>query len=170
MYVHVDAESMIFGCGTRLNDVTLITEGENDPVAFTAYASRTRDFVLGSIVTFDDVITNVGGHYTTTNSTFVCPRDGIYVFAVSIMSGYERFMYAELRVNDVSTFTVFADEAGGYSAASKSAVVECSAGQRVLVRSPSSTSGQMYSDPDFRYSTFSGFLLVADSNDNSPSK
>ena len=131
-------------------------------MGFTAYASRTRDYTVGSILTFDDVITNVGGHYTTTNSTFVCPRDGVYVFSLSIMAGYGRFMYAELHVNDVGVFTTFADDSSSYSAASKSAVVECLAGQRVLVRSPSSTSGQMYSDPDFRYSTFSGFLLAAD--------
>lgn len=70
-------------------------------------------------------------------------------------------MYAELWVEQTSYFTVFADGNSHYSAASKSAVVDCVAGQQVVVRAPSSASSQMYSDATARYSTFSGFLLQA---------
>ena len=57
-------------------------------MAFTAELSSDRTRTVGSRLSFDDVISNVGNHYSPTHGFFRCPFDGVYVFTVTTHTPY----------------------------------------------------------------------------------
>ena len=129
-------------------------------MAFTAYADTYRYYSSsGDRVEFDGVKTNIGGHFDN-STTFTCPVDGLYYFYFSIMEDSSGDIIGGLEMDNRNIVSVWAETYGdtGYPHSSNSAVVRCTAGQRVYLMCDSS--GDVYSNFK-KYSTFSGFLFSA---------
>ena len=71
-----------------------LPDDETGPVAFTAYAdtgSKTQ-YGDGSIIVFNKVLTNAGGHYNAVTSSFICPWHGLYLMSVNIQGYNDYYM------------------------------------------------------------------------------
>ena len=133
-----------------------LTADLNVHVAFSAFISSGRNIAAssGSIVPFHSVITNTGGAYDGSSSTFIAPVDGDYFFAldVNISKEYNTLI---LYQNDVGT--VWADRDDNVSThLSTNGVLRLKAGDVVTVKHDSTT-GFLESG---RESVFSGFLIA----------
>ena len=53
-------------------------------IGFSAKLSITQSVEMLQIVPFDDVISNFGGHYSTSSYKFTCPLLGAYMFSITI--------------------------------------------------------------------------------------
>ena len=123
-------------------------------MAFTAFNSDRTLHTASEQIEFDGVETNVGGHFNA--STFTCPVDGLYVFSFAILGDYNYNTEVSLRLDGHVVVSGKADRYNNYPHGSNLAVVSCDVGQEVYLQCE--FSGYMYSD-EFRYVTFSGFLL-----------
>ena len=127
-------------------------------VAFTAHASSERYYSSGSLIQFDNVESNVGDHFDN-STTFTCPIDGLYYFYFSIMEDSSGEIIVGLEIDSRNIVSVYAEAyTAEYPHSSNSAVVRCTAGQRVYLRCENS--GEVYSTYR-KFSTFSGFLFSA---------
>ena len=132
-----------------------LTADLNVHVAFSAFIPEGSNIAAssGSIVPFTSVITNTGGAYDSSSSTFTAPVDGDYFFAIdiNISTGYD-----DLRLFQNDVATVWADRDDSVSThLSTNAVLRLKAGDVVSVKQDSS-SGYLEQG---RESVFSGFLI-----------
>ena len=133
-----------------------LTADLNVHVAFSAFISDGPNIPAssGSIVPFHSVITNTGGAYDTSSSTFTTPVDGDYFFAIDINIS-TNYGYLGLYQND--DLKVYADRDDNVSThLSTNAVLRLKAGDVVTVKHHSSTG---FLEPG-RESVFSGFLIA----------
>lgn len=57
---------------------------QENGIAFTVYGSVAAQTFSTASIRFDKVILNVGGHYDSSVGYFVCPKAGLYYFAVTL--------------------------------------------------------------------------------------
>ena len=115
-------------------------------------------FFAGSVVVFDGIISNIGGHFNPDTSSFQCPYDGSYMFSVNFASYRDTFMYVEIYQNDKPHIIALADDLPeAINFASSFVIIPCQAGDKVWIRSP--FGGFMYSTNIDTYSHFSGCML-----------
>ena len=121
----------------------------------------------GGTVPFEGVHLNEGGAYNQTDSTFICPLDGVYFFTVSLHSGNlspESTTGVSLKLDETTLAAVDYNNNNentiGVQCAN-SAVTWCSEGQKVQAVSDLDTS-MMFGFQTDKESTFSGFLLRAE--------
>ncbi|KAK3587201.1 hypothetical protein CHS0354_016897 [Potamilus streckersoni] len=131
-------------------------------VAFSAYLSAAiHNLQIGQLISFDRVALNIGNGFDATTGTFTCPVAGIYFVTVSLMSYLNNELKAELVQDGNNIAGVYT--AGGSSSidnqGSNSVVTRCEAGQKLLVRAFDISGSKIWGHPDYRWSTFSGFLL-----------
>ncbi|XP_061174827.1 uncharacterized protein LOC133183972 [Saccostrea echinata] len=69
--------------------------GDGTVVAFTAYASSSKDYNTEKIV-FNSVITNYGGAYNSGTGIFTSPTDGVYAFTWTHLTHYGRYCHSYL--------------------------------------------------------------------------
>ena len=83
-------------------------QAPQDHVAFYAYmSSTTQSPGKNHALIFDVVKTNVGGGYSPSTGTFVCPSGGLYVFtATALSNGY---IAIDVLVNSVAIGTIYPD-------------------------------------------------------------
>ena len=129
-------------------------------VAFTVYASGSRFYEIGEVVTFDSVLTNEGEHYQTNSSFFICPKDGLYVFSVTVCGNTqsEEFQANIMRENEayVTARAHVTDIDQGLA----TAAMFCGSGERFCVRvQGTGTIGELYASETDRVSTFTGYLI-----------
>ena len=82
--------------GTANGDLTVngalhVTGGVYDGEAVGVMAAKTADQTNAAqyeLITFDTVITNVGGGYDSATSTFTAPYDGLYHFSTVVLSDH----------------------------------------------------------------------------------
>ena len=122
-------------------------------MAFTVALKSTTYFDANNILTFDDIITNIGEHFSNYTSVFLCPYTGIYSFFLAITDDNELvhawiMLENELIVQSRSTNNDVDDQG------SNMAVIECHRGQRVWVQV--TDEGYLRGSRD---TTFSGFLI-----------
>ena len=109
-------------------------------------------------IEFTGILSNIGNHYHVNNSTFTCPRHGIYFFSLNIRPQYSSYVFLELMRDDEFIAEAMSDDQS-YShdqSATVVVVIECEAGQVVWV-----SSGNHYAsvEGDMRNSVFSGYML-----------
>ena len=132
---------------------------ETEPVAFTAWANtgNPTDYISADIIVFNEVLSNVGGHYNTDTSSFICPWDGVYVFSVDVQGYVSDPSHIDLMQNSDYRTRVFNDEISyAYNRGSMTTVLDCERGDVIWIRAGSTCS--IYGGYN-RYTTFSGFLL-----------
>ena len=117
-------------------------------------------------VRFTRVITNIGGHYSTSTGIFTCEYAGIYNFALHILkqSG-SNFAECTIRKNQSTVANAHSDPDGdseiGYLSSSASVVIHMARGDKMDVYCRSSLN-TLHTGYSYMYNSFSGFLLQAD--------
>ena len=116
-------------------------------------------------IRFTHVITNIGGHYSTSTGIFTCVYPGLYYFALHILktSGGD-FAKCRIRKNgsDIVEVLVYPSSTSSskYGGTTNSVVLHLIRGDKVDVAGCTAISTiQVDNDYD---TTFSGFLLKAD--------
>ena len=113
-----------------------------------------------SVVPFPVVVTNIGGGYDPTSGKYTCPVDGVYVFSVSVLSQHSKLGLCSLIVGWDKKTTAYADGRGSsFGHSTNMITTQCNAGQQVWCQSYHDTLHVYVYDSEYRYSTFSGFLL-----------
>ena len=108
--------------------LVFVAGGDVDAVvAFTAYAYNTSYTLDGSVVTFDEILTNIGDAFQADIGRFTCPISGVYVFYSAVTSPDLFFFFADLYRNEEYLITVKADEQGVRQSRNMAAT-ECNAG------------------------------------------
>ena len=126
--------------------------------AFTYRLSADTALQVEELVPFDVELTNQGGHYQTDNSIFICPYDGVYAFAVHILTVHEEFASCDLMIDGTVYVNAWADEYNSFTHSSNMVVHWCSAGSQVYVQA-SGYNGAVIQVRSNIFSSFSGFLL-----------
>ena len=130
---------------------------ETTAVGFTATASGGFTYYSeGGLILFDDVLSNTGGHYNPTTSTFLCPWDGVYVISVNVQ-GYEGDgMIIDIMQNSIELVDMYVAAASNvHSRASTTIVISAARGDAIWVRAGMSN----YIYHGNGYTLFSGHLL-----------
>ena len=125
---------------------------------FTAYEDTTQNVGSGSIIDFPNVHTNIGNHYSTANSIFTCPHDGLYEFHVHIISYADYECEAQIMMNNDIIVTAWAESTNTYSTykqASNHVYINGTVGDEVWIEA---VPCYLYSNSD-NMSTFSGRLI-----------
>ena len=131
----------------------------NEAIGFTAIHGYDASYSNGEVVIFGNVVSNIGNHYSPTNSTFTCPIAGMYMFSVSVLNGvYDSDSEVAIMRDDSILINVLLDESSSddmFNSASAVIVVECDIGQHVYVESIRSSA----IEGNFGTSHFSGALI-----------
>ena len=131
-----------------------------DVVGFTVYADAHAYYDLGELVVFNGVTSNIGGHFQPATSSFLCPVTGVYYFSLSVSNvNDDNSIHAHLMLEDQILSTVRGTAQGSYNQAMNSAIITCERGESVWVQATRYDSQRVYGDPNYRLSSFSGFLV-----------
>ena len=135
-----------------------IEQLEIPKIAFTVRDLERYDGFRGyDVVPFNNVVFNIGGHFSSAKHSFVCPVHGIYVFHVTFITAKDFIDNLELRKNNARVIDVWAYyyDSHYYGSGSVSIVLECF--KHDDVRVVTGRSGSILAN-DFKH-VFSGFLL-----------
>jgi hypothetical protein len=127
------------------------------PIAFTARLSSDTTGHTDPTV-FDNVITNVGGGYSSSTGKFTAPIAGTYVFLASLTAGGHNTVAGRISMNGVQVSRIYSRQPGStststYPAASGHVILHLNVGDEVTVKSKYKLN---------QYSHFTGFLLSPD--------
>ena len=128
-------------------------------MGFTAYASQTRTFLAGDVVIFDVAISNFGGHYDPTTSTFYCPYHAVYMVNINLAAGDNERLGGIIHKDGSyigEAVAHFITEV--IPTASAFVITECEPNQVIWIMSDANNNVMLSSNSD-RRSLFSVFLL-----------
>ena len=134
----------------------VFTEQPLNAIGFTAYANVERFYQPAQQVLFDSVINNEGLGYQQTTSIFICPVDGLYMFATTLCSNSTEFSADILKENE--RMATVKSHNGHEDQGMVNVVVECAGSERVWVK-VNTEEGKVILSEESRYTTFSGFLI-----------
>jgi len=112
----------------------------------------------GSPITFERSLTNLGGGWGRSGSTFTCPASGTYYFSWSALSSSNKELRLALVRSGEEVAASWADR-DGYQTASGSAILNLRAGDKVWLELEE---GEVYEPSHSRrgYATFNGYRLA----------
>ena len=120
-------------------------------------AESLTTFTGGSKIPWNFIITNQGGGYQVGLGEFHCPKDGLYYFVINVMTANVR---ADVQLMlDISVISTTLEHSSPNGSSSISAVVKCEREQKVWARCRPSVTCQVYGYSQYRFTTFSGFLI-----------
>ena len=128
-------------------------------LAFTAVISSIvlPDLERFDRLTFDDVLTNVGGAYDETEGTFVAPFDAVYIFTIDIMLQGGTHQYLDIMRNTVRMLDVYLEATPtNYLSSSRTVTMQLATGDEVWIRI-NAGDRSIYGN---HQSTFSGWLVT----------
>ncbi|CAC5418822.1 C1QL [Mytilus coruscus] len=123
--------------------------------------SHKENLGIGQTVSFEHVITNVGGGFDPNTSTFKAPIAGVYHFDVIIMSHYGEDMETEIVKNGKTLVRLYSGNGDTWGVGMQAIVVQMNAEDDVWVRvyNNSGINNGNVRIYGFLWSSFSGFLL-----------
>ena len=134
----------------------LIISAKNTPVAFTAGMRFYSDSWRGDILVFPHVITNKGYGYSPSSGKFTAPRDGTYVFTVTVVSYGSNYLNLDIVHDGDSKVRTLSHGSAAYQTGTNLVVLELDRGDAVWVKR---VYGQSYYTHPVPLITFSGFIL-----------
>ena len=132
-----------------------------DPAAFSAFTIAEQELDAGIVAEFRGVVTNIGEHFNSAYSSFVCPYSGIYMFNIAAMTSDEDYdLNLGLFKDDDLLLDLYAHNTGFNNRRSggQFVITECTQGQTVVVKCRDDTD-LLYGDFIYRRSAFTGTLL-----------
>ena len=158
-----DMSALIHNMNTLINnqktEIATLTRNQNTKVHFTASLSRRLTLAGSQVLTFDHVITNVGGGYNASTGRFTCPVDGYYLFEMHILGQADKFTNFQLWLNQQRVVVTETDDLYDYQSASNSAILQLQRGDSVRVVSGAGHSSYADGYVTHAYTTFTGTLL-----------
>ena len=110
-------------------------------VGFSALISGTSEeqYPGGSILPFNNVLTNIGDAYNPETRLFTCPVDGLYMFSVNVqvssdVNGQIAADIISSRVGQLAQVWAINYSTEDYAAASTVVSAECFSGERIFVQ------------------------------------
>ena len=142
-------------------------KAKDTPVAFTAGITLTSGSWSGDILVFPHVITNKGQGYDNSTGKFTAPRDGTFVFYITVVSNSIYGLYLDIvhdgvRKVKTSSHSYFRTYSSGSSGSNQRqtgtnlVVLELDRGDAVWVKRDY---GYGYYTEYVPVTTFSGFIL-----------
>ncbi|KAJ8319676.1 hypothetical protein KUTeg_002771 [Tegillarca granosa] len=101
-----------------------------------AFSAQLHDHSnTSSALVFKRVLTNIGGGYNVSDGKFYCPKNGLYLFSVTL-EGLKRFnVWADLKKNDIDLAHLHErGVADGYPSVSVTVAVQLVIGDQVWVK------------------------------------
>lgn len=130
-------------------------------VAFSAVRNMVISGGAGTIMTFEDVMTNEGNHFKANSGKFVCGVAGTYYFAFNIQRQATTLNpHISMRMNGQIIVSVYNNNAGSRDQVGNSAAIHLDIGDEVWLALSSASNGAL--GDSWRYNSFSGFLLFPD--------
>lgn len=116
-------------------------------------------FPIHSFVVLQEI--DVGNGYNGQDGIFDAPITGVYVFTITLVPDFFKYVQAEIVINGVVKGNIFADsdEIHDIHPASTSIVVHVNAGDHVLVRRGTNSDCDVLSDTSHARTSFSGWFL-----------
>ena len=135
-------------------------------IAFSAYLDHDLDLLTtGHLVKCNQALLKVGNAYNTITGLFTVPKTRVYLLTFTINTHSDRISeirtYVKLVSNNKNIIdAVFILKATGRDQmGGNTAIVQLSAGESVWLEVFGTTNGQLQSDGNYRYVSFSGVLL-----------
>jgi len=132
-------------------------------VAFSLYLSHPQEHTgIGQKIKFDAVLLNEGNGYNPHIAAFVAPTKGLYLFAYSIAKLYagQAVVHLMKNGNAINSAVVDVQTTGIDQQSGNVALVELDVGDVVSVEEYHEADAKIYSNSVYRYTTFSGILLM----------
>lgn len=113
-----------------------VTPGHEN-VAFYSYLSKTLQKPSTShVIVYDNVVTNIGGHYNRYTGVFTAPQSGTYVFTFTVYCSAGGGLSLELMANSFIFDGVICNASGAdwHRTASSTAVKQINQGDTIFIR------------------------------------
>lgn len=131
----------------------------SSPVHFSARVDFDQVVAKAGIIVYQQILTNVGDAYNSTNGYFTAPQEGWYIFDVTMVSTYYERMFAALVVDDQDVMFINAGGMNYMGSGSNAAIVFMNKNETAFVRVVRSLKTTTYIPKLF--STFTGAKLPA---------
>ncbi|XP_060595289.1 caprin-2-like [Ruditapes philippinarum] len=133
---------------------------EQPPIAF--YSHHLKDLLpdtTNEILIFEKTFTNEGTGYDTSTGIFTAPVGGLYQFVIHTCAyrGKHAYLGLVMEGNVIAADANYGDESHGCS--NFGALVRVKSGEKVWVKSTSSSSNRPLVQDRYRMNTFSGILV-----------
>ena len=143
----------------RLTLLGRIRDLDTPAIAFTVKnLERYSGIRGGQVLPYKDVVLNLGGHFSRSSHSFVCPVHGLYVFSVTIVTekNFRDCVQLNMEGRKVCGICAYDDgESTSNGSGTLSMALECLQGSVINVVNP--VTGNFKRDSDEQL--FSGFLL-----------
>ena len=134
----------------------------NTGVAFSAYLGHVVDNMgIGHTIKCDQILLNDGNVYSPYTGTFTVPKTGVYFLTFNINVAIIDVTNVKLVVNNRNIVDAIAYVTGTnhHVMGGNSAIIRLNSGDKVWLEIYSNGGAELYSLPDYRWVTFSGFFL-----------
>ena len=145
----------------RLTLLGRIRDLDTPAIAFTVKnLERYSGIRAGQVMPYKDVVLNMGGHFSRSSHSFVCPIHGLYTFSVTLVSEHNKRDTVHLQMGgrticEIAAYDHTDDSSYSNGSGTVSMVLECPQGGVFRVVNP--ISGNFLDH--FNEHVFSGFLL-----------
>jgi hypothetical protein len=114
-----------------------------------------------SILVFERVVMNIGGHYNNIDGIFVAPRTGIYLFAWTVCTHAANYVMTELMVDNTMISRAGEYESGGhYDCGSMTAVCRMDKDKHAWIRTTGyGPKNFVYTVKEGTQSSFMGIIM-----------
>ena len=134
-------------------------------VAFSAYLSHVIDnMTIGYTIKCDQVLLNDGNVYSPYTGTFTVPETGVYLLTFSIAAAtLSDRTHVKLVSNNrnIVDAIAYVRDSWHHVMGGNTAIVSLNSGEKVWLEIYDTAGVQLYSKTDYRWVTFSGFLLYS---------
>ncbi|XP_060579760.1 complement C1q tumor necrosis factor-related protein 3-like [Ruditapes philippinarum] len=163
--VDIKSRGVVNKDGQKYSMSQRIRASSTGVVAFTAYLDHALTGLNpGMTIKCNIIITNHGHGYNTFTGIFTAPVSGIYFITYTINCGMKKTNIRLMKdgVNIVDAVVHADPYSGSYrqTMATNSVVIDVTAGQSIWLETIYDHDAELISLEDYRYVTFTGFLLV----------
>ena len=137
--------------------LTFLADSTEEKVAFSAHilGDKSMPVSLGSVILFDEVLTNLGNGYNKNSGSFTAPVAGTYSLSIYFMADHGKHCHLGIYVNGESKCTAYANDID----MSGCAIIEyLDVGDVVNVKVFHATDNTLYGSVGANYKHQSGFI------------
>ena len=124
---------------------------------------ETSDFTLekNSILVFERVVLNIGGHYNNIDGIFVAPKTGIYLFTWTVCTINDNYVMTELMVDNTMISRAGEKQASAsYNCGSMTAVCRMDKDKHAWIRTTAyGFKNRFYTNKEGSQSSFMGIIV-----------